>query len=132
VNSLKDECIFLYKSFFNKKPDESFIDNYIRVHNETHLMEFENKGEKHLVKLIEKKNLNVFGIEYWLRKRNKYNILTKKLLVILYISESDGKHITFFKNDIAFLSPWNTIIKTIIKSFTLIIVGAFQIKKNGI
>ena len=64
MNSLKDECIFLYKSFFNKKPDESFIDNYIRVHNETHLMEIENKGEKHLVKLIEKKNLNVFGIEY--------------------------------------------------------------------
>ena len=81
MNSLKDECIFLYKSFFNKKPDESFIDNYIRVHNETHLMEIENKGEKHLVKLIEKKNLNVFGIEYWLRKRNKYNILTKKIKI---------------------------------------------------
>ena len=38
----------------------------------------------------------------------------------------------FFKNDITFLSPWNTIIKTIIKSFALIMVGAFQIKKNGI
>ena len=132
MNSLKDECIFLYKSFFNKKPDELFIDNYIRVHNETYLLEIEYKGEKHLVRLIEKKNLNVFGIEFWLRKRNKYNILTKKLLVILYISESDGKHITFFKNDITFLSPWNTIFKTIIKSFVIIIIGAFQIKKYGI
>ena len=85
-----------------------------------------------MLEIIKKNNLNVFGIEYWLRKRSKCNILTRKLLVILYISESDGKHVTFFKNDITFLSPWNTIFKTIIKSFSIIIIGAFQIKKYGI
>jgi len=52
--------------------------------------------------------------------------------VILYISESDGRHNTFLNNDITFLSPRYTIFKTLIKSFALIIIGSYQIKKYGI
>jgi len=51
------------------------------------------------IDLILQRSLDVEAIEFALRRRNPQNLLTKKLLILCYLTESRGAYFTTFVNE---------------------------------
>lgn len=51
------------------------------------------------IDLILERSLDVEAIEFALRRRNPQNLLTKKLLILCYLTESRGAYFTTFVNE---------------------------------
>jgi hypothetical protein len=83
--------------------------------------------------LIVERALDVEALELALRRRERRNSLTAKLLILLYLAEARGSHFHFFVNEErARARSFCLLALHALRSLYKLLKGAYLIRKHGI
>ena len=86
------ELDVLHRQFFHTAAPPGMVENYIKAHAEVTELSWAGEMELRTVNIIIEKGLDALGIEPWLRSGPRRHLLTRKLLLIAYLAECDGRH----------------------------------------
>lgn len=91
---LKNEGEFFYKKIFRRPALPEIIKEYVRANK--HLLEEE---ERTSLKKLTSKRADIEAIEIAWRFKHEYNLLTKKIHILLYVSEAVPQNYELFINE---------------------------------
>ena len=130
MNNLKLEYSYIVKSIFHENLyDEKVESLYIESHKYLLNNFIINVLNVKLDIIIEKK-LNFEAIEFFLRLKNKNNILTIKTNIILYIMESQKQYVDLFvNNQNKFLLTFLQLSIATLKSIFLAFQGYYLVRR---
>jgi len=83
---LKKEIMYIYPAIWHSYPSEKTIQRYIAAHEK--YMFVPDSDEQRMMEIIIDNRLDIESIEVYLRRRDKENIITKKIAIMSYIAES--------------------------------------------
>jgi hypothetical protein len=123
---------YLYQSIFNRSPTSQIVDLYINAHSEIDELKQLDKRQIITVTRIVSAKLDAVGIEPWLRTHNRRHVLSIKLLLIMYLAESDANHPEFRRHSVGSLKGYKRLVLAGLKGFTRMIIGSIQKAIYGI
>jgi hypothetical protein len=126
------EVIFLHEKMFARKPEKALLEAYERAHCSLVDLQVPLKNEVLSLSIIISKNLDVMGIEPWLRGKGRRHLITSKLLLLAALSECDASHCEF---DMKSISNGNALLAIMCHGFigTLrLIRGRLQMTRHGV
>lgn len=82
----------LYGSLFGTPPSLRFVRLYLDAHRDLAWLTEAGDDEIRTLSVITARRLNAAAVEPWLRSRQRNHLLTRKLLLIAYLAETDGAH----------------------------------------
>ena len=90
--ALRLEAQYLHHHLFGREPTQIVIEDYIRAHSGIpELSRFDQRQIRTMQTILEK-SLDALAIEVWLRGKKTRHLLSCKLLLVSYLSESDACH----------------------------------------
>jgi len=93
---LKKEFCYIYNRAYKKLPEDSLISAYINAHKKI-INNFRDEDQK-MINMIVEKNLNIFGIEFLIRRKSKSrSLLTTKLIIFSYLTECESSSSFHFR-----------------------------------
>ena len=92
---LSREVQFLHQQFFKFPAPPELTSRYLRLHSESPILFEASQAEARTVSIVVNKQLDALGIEPWLRGSTRRHLLSRKLLLIAYLSECDAAHLEF-------------------------------------
>lgn len=132
VNQLTDEVTYLYQSIFSRIPPNLLIVSYIAAHSEINELKLLDDQQKLTVHRVVTKKLDAVGIEPWLRSPQRRHALSIKLLLIMYLAESDSLHPEFCRCGNGVFKGIAQLIFAGLKGFLRLILGRVQKAIYGI
>lgn len=91
------EAEVFHQAIFGRPVPEGIREAFVSA-NETLLKDAKNVSPVR-IELILQRSLDVEAIEFALRRRNPQNLLTKKLLILCYLTESRNAYFKTFVNE---------------------------------
>jgi hypothetical protein len=73
------------------------MDRYLKFHQDCPELMVATPEEIHTVTTIVDKKLDALGIEPWLRKGTNRHLLTRKLMLIAYLTECDAEYYKYWR-----------------------------------
>lgn len=98
IKGLTLEVEVLHRQFFRHDAPPKLIEGYWRAHAELPDLACRNSNQLRTIAVIIEKRLDALGIEPWLRSGSERHLLSRKLLLIAYLAESDAAHPEFRKH----------------------------------
>ncbi|PIE22542.1 MAG: hypothetical protein CSA62_11820 [Planctomycetota bacterium] len=92
------EASYLYRCLFGRAPSERIVERYADAHGHLQL----EGGDEVLgadVAQIVREQLDAEAIEYYLRRRDPQNVLTRKNRTLLYLVEIEAEHYADFAEE---------------------------------
>jgi hypothetical protein len=93
---LNNESRYFYKCLFKKDAPSGMVALYRTIHIECPSLFTALDCEVSTVARIATERLDAVGIEPWLRNREQRHLLSRKLLLLTYLAETDGTHLAEF------------------------------------
>ena len=91
------EAEVFHQAIFGRPAPEDIREAFVAANNI--LLKEAGKAPSVRIDLILKRSLDVEAIEFALRRRNPQNLLTKKLLILCYLTESRSAYFATFVNE---------------------------------
>lgn len=121
------EVEFFHRQFFRCDASITFIEYYIKAHEEQPDLACASASELRTVRVIIEKELNAFGIEPWLRLGSERHLLSRKLLLLAYLAECDAGHLTFRQEVKGALCSFVQLCRSAVLGVIQLLNGRFQI-----
>lgn len=74
---------------FSRAPEDSSVEGYLRAHGVVGSLQRLAQNELRVIDIIVLKKLDAVGIEPWLRVDKERHALSRKLLLVAYLGESE-------------------------------------------
>jgi hypothetical protein len=95
---LAEEAGHLYRCLFGRSPSQRIVDRYVEAHGYLQLEGGDDALGVDMAKIV-CEGLDAEAIEFYLRRRNPKNILTRKLRALLYLVEIEAEHYADFAEE---------------------------------
>jgi hypothetical protein len=129
---LRDEAELLHRQFFHHAATDEFVSYYLKAHAEITDLSDANANEIRTVQLIRTRRLDAYGIEPWLRKGTRRHLLTRKLMLVAYLAECDGAHLSCRSVELGRGRAWLTLLVSGASGLIRLLRGRWQKTRYGL
>jgi len=95
MERLEHEVIYFHYCLFGNPAPARLINLYVEFNREHFDGVSVNSNDARTVAIIIKMRLDAVGIEHWLRRKGLRHLLSRKLMLIMYLAECDSAHPDF-------------------------------------
>lgn len=130
---LERELRYFHKCLFQREPPPSLIKLYHDVHHDrADLFEASGNEAADVLKIVTKE-LDAVGIEPWLRFQTQRHLLSRKILLVMYLAETGGRHqMNFmFEERPSLIRTWWHIAKNSLSGVFHLVKGFIQARIYG-
>lgn len=131
-SSLKEEVAYFHRKMFGFAPTSQLVQAYISAHESQPQLFESSDAQLSTVHTVVTKSLSPMGIEVWLRKGSNRHLLSRKLLLLSYLSECDAGHPEYLANDGGLLKATLKILASSGLAVLSMLKGKWQIYRNGL
>ena len=130
--TLEREARYLHLALFGRPPPQSLVLLYLAAHLErVDLFDAPEHDMNALARIVARR-LDATGIELRLRRRGRRHLLSRKLLLVSYIAECDGRHPEPRRVPGGMLPAYAALLVNGLRAATRMLRGRFQAWRHGI
>ena len=127
MESLEHEVNYLHCCLFGSPAPARLVNLYVNFNKEHFDIANVNFSDAHTVKTIIRMRLDAVGIELWLRRNGLRHLLSRKLMLIMYLAECDSAHPEFRVCASGPLLGYLAVVRALSKAVRHLFVGRLQI-----
>lgn len=128
---LEKEIQYFYHEIWGRDPDSITIERYINAHEKLNLIH--DRKQQDMIDLILDRKLNAEAIEFFLRTKNQNNLLTRKWVILFFLSECiSDNYERFFISRKASFRGWIRIVFALLHTATSYLRGWWLVRRYGL
>lgn len=126
---LEAEGAFLFEQLFHFAPGPRLAERYRLAHEQAGLAD--SRADRQLLERLLALRLDVEALEFVLRRRDRRNALTRKLLILYYLAECEPASLPLFQGAERRESPWR-LLGLPLRAVWLQLRGLWQLRRHGL
>lgn len=130
--ALAREAAYLHQQLLRRVAPAALVENYLRAHAELPELSEAHAAQLRTVRVIVERGLDALGIEPWLRTRRVRHMLTRKLLLLAYLTECDAGQPEFRHRSTGSWLAWPRMGCAVVIAGVSLLRGRMQIGRHGL
>jgi len=127
MENLEQEANYFHYCLFRCPAPERLINLYVQFNGEHSQNSRFDLNETRTIATIVRMRLDAVGIEHWLRRQGLRHLLSRKLLLIMYIAECDSMHPDFRVCVSGAVCGYMAVVSALVTGVKHLVVGRIQI-----